>query len=54
MNLLAISFFVVVALLMGTGDFLSQTVVEKKHAKDYNIVRTLKFAGFGFFLAVRA
>ena len=37
---------------MGTGDFLSQVFVEKTEAKDYNFLRTAKFAGFGLCVAV--
>ncbi|XP_046441007.1 protein Mpv17-like [Daphnia pulex] len=39
------------AILMGTGDFLSQVFVEKTEAKDYNFLRTAKFAGFGLCVA---
>ena len=37
---------------MGTGDFLSQVFVEKTEAKNYNLLRTAKFAGFGLCVAV--
>jgi hypothetical protein len=35
---------------MGAGDFLSQVVVEKKKANDYNFTRTAKFAGLGLLI----
>lgn len=38
------------AILMGTGDFLSQVFVEKKKAKEYNFTRTAKFAGIGLLI----
>lgn len=39
---------------MGTGDFISQVFVEKNDFSNYNVIRTLKFAGIGLFLIVSA
>lgn len=40
------------AILMGTGDVISQTLIEKKYYGKINLIRTAKFASVGFFLGV--
>lgn len=40
------------ALLMGTGDILSQVFVEKKTRSQFNVIRTVKFASFGLVVGV--
>ncbi|XP_017768004.1 PREDICTED: protein Mpv17 [Nicrophorus vespilloides] len=37
--------------LMGAGDFIAQTVVEKRPMKDYSLQRTAQFTSIGFFIA---
>ena len=37
---------------MALGDGVSQLLVEEKRLGQYDIIRTAKFAGFGFFIAV--
>lgn len=37
-----------VSVLMGAGDVLAQTFVEKKSIKEINVYRTFQFAGIGF------
>ena len=44
--------FYLLAILMGTGDFLSQVAVEKKNANDYDLTRTAKFAGLGLLIVI--
>ena len=39
-------------LLMGTGDIISQTVVERKSWKDFDTMRTVNFFGIGFIVVV--
>lgn len=36
------------AAIMGTGDVLAQTVVEKKDVKDIDLIRTMKYGSLGF------
>uniref|UniRef100_A0A1I8Q099 Mitochondrial inner membrane protein Mpv17 n=1 Tax=Stomoxys calcitrans TaxID=35570 RepID=A0A1I8Q099_STOCA len=35
------------AAIMGTGDILAQTVVEKKQMKDIDVIRTMKYGSLG-------
>lgn len=39
-------------MLMGIGDLLAQTVVERKHFKDIEAARTMRFVAIGFILVV--
>lgn len=38
--------------LMGTGDLISQTVIEHKTLKEINVKRTLQFSSLGLFFCV--
>lgn len=40
------------AFLMGTGDVIAQTIIEKKDLTNYAWIRTVQFAGIGFFIGV--
>lgn len=40
-------------LLMGTGDVIAQTFLEKTELKNLNILRTAQFFGIGFFIGVK-
>lgn len=39
-------------LLMGTGDLISQTIIEKKTFSDINWFRTAQFSSVGLFVGV--
>lgn len=39
-------------ILMGTGDVIAQTFLEKTEIKNLNILRTVQFFGIGFFIGV--
>lgn len=39
-------------ILMGTGDVIAQTFLEKTEIKNLNILRTAQFFGIGFFIGV--
>lgn len=39
-------------ILMGTGDFIAQTLVDRKELKNVNLTRTFQFAGMGLFVVV--
>lgn len=39
-------------LLVGSGDIIAQTVVEKRTIRTYNPIRTVQFASVGFFIVV--
>lgn len=41
------------AMLMGTGDIISQTVIEETPLTKVNLKRTTQFASVGLFLVVR-
>lgn len=40
------------AILMGAGDVIAQTFIEKKDLSNYAWIRTAQFAGIGFFICV--
>lgn len=39
-------------ILMGSGDVIAQTFLEKTELKNLNILRTAQFFGIGFFIGV--
>lgn len=39
-------------ILMGTGDVIAQSFLEKTEIKNLNILRTVQFFGIGFFIGV--
>ena len=38
---------------MATGDLISQVAIEKRNTSNYDVIRTMKFAGLGLVFVVR-